>query len=41
MLLLYGLASVVTGIILAIVAAIYPALLAARMIPAVALTSNV
>ncbi len=37
----YALLSVITGIILAIIAAIYPARVAARMIPAVALTSNV
>lgn len=41
LLLLCGVGSVVAGVILAIIAAIYPALVAARMIPAVALTSNV
>lgn len=38
---LYAGGSIVTGIVLAVVAAIYPARVAAKMIPAVALTSNV
>jgi len=38
---LYGLASVAVGTVLAIVAAIYPAVVAARMVPADALRTNV
>lgn len=38
---LYGGASVLTGMVLAVVAAIYPARVAAKMIPAAALMSNV
>lgn len=38
---LYGLASIAAGTILSIVAAIYPAVVAARMVPADALRSNV
>jgi len=37
----YGCACIITGIILAVIAAIYPARMAARMVPAAALASNV
>jgi len=40
-LLLYSIVTIVTGVILSVLAALYPANVAAKMVPAVALRSNI